>query len=234
MNEDAKVSREMQNAFVDGELDQVEWARVAEQVQGDEGLRAELCGLRAVKDLVQRAYAPTPRPHAAAGRTLRRGAVAAACLLSAAAGWLGHASWMPEEVDIERALTAGATLREVAGDRIVLHVSSSRGETIATALEEVEDALRAAERARRRLNIEVVANSSGLDMFRADMAPFPERLAALRAAYPSVTLVACNQTIDRLREKGIEVRLLPGVEVAPSALDQVVRRLQGGWAYVRA
>ena len=234
MSEETKVSREMQNAFVDGELDQAEWARVAAQGQRDEGLRAELCGLRAVKDLVQRAYAPAPRPRASAGRTVRWAAGAALCLISATAGWLGRAAWSPEEAEIERALTAGATLREVTGDRILLHVSSSRRETIATALEEVEDALRAAGREQRRLSVEIVANSSGLDMFRADVAPFPQRVAALRAAYAGVTLVACNQTIDRLREKGVEVRLLPGVEVAPSALDQVVRRLQGGWAYVRA
>lgn len=234
MTDEAGVSQEMQCAFVDGELDQAEWARVAARLQQDEGLRAQVCGIRAVKDLVQNAYAqPAVAPRAPL-RGTRWAAIAAVCLLSVAAGWLGRSAWSPEAIELERALTAGATLREVVGDRILVHVSTSRRETIATALDEIEDVLRAASRDGRWLRVEVVANSSGLDMLRSDVAPFPERLAALRAAYPGVTLVACNQSIDRLREKGVVVRLLPGVEVAPSALDQVVKRLQGGWAYVRA
>lgn len=147
---------------------------------------------------------------------------------------MGRSAWSPQAVDLEDALTAGATLREVTGDRILVHMSSSRRETIATALDEIEEVLRAASRDGRRLRVEIVANSTGLELFRADTSPFPERLAALRATYPTVTLVACNQTIDRLRDKGVVVRLLPGVQVAPTALDQVVKRLQGGWAYVRA
>lgn len=234
MTEERSVSQEMQNAFVDGELDPAEWARVAAQLQQDEGLRAQVCDLRTVKELVRHAYGPLPVVARPAMRGVRWGAVAALCILSVAAGWLGHSAWAPEAIELERALTAGATLREVAGDSILMHVSTSRRETIATALDEIEDVLRAASRDGRRLRVEVVANSSGLDMLRADTSPFPARLAAMRAAYPGVTLVACNQSIDRLREKGVVVRLLPGVEVAPSALDQVVKRLQGGWAYVRA
>jgi intracellular sulfur oxidation DsrE/DsrF family protein len=232
MTNDPRISDELKCAFVDGELGRAEWARVAEQAQRDERLRDDLCGLRSVKELVQHAYpaaAQRARPSAS-----QWGAVAALCLVSVAAGWFGKAAWSPDTIELERALTAGATLREIQGDRIVVHVSTSRRETIATALEEAEDALRAARQEGRRLQLEIVANSSGLDMFRADAAPFPARLATLQATYPGVTLVACNQTIDRLREKGIEVRLLPGVQVAPSALDQVVKRLQGGWAYVRA
>jgi intracellular sulfur oxidation DsrE/DsrF family protein len=39
--------------------------------------------------------------------------------------------------------------------------------------------------------------------------------------------------VERLREKGIEVRLLPGTRVASSALDQIVTRMGQGWSYVR-
>jgi len=34
--------------------------------------------------------------------------------------------------------------------------------------------------------------------------------------------------------KGRQLTLLPGTEVAPSALDEVVKRLRDGWVYVRA
>jgi intracellular sulfur oxidation DsrE/DsrF family protein len=55
----------------------------------------------------------------------------------------------------------------------------------------------------------------------------------LRAEHPNLALVACGQTVERLREKGIEVRLLPGTRVASSALDQIVTRMGQGWSYVR-
>lgn len=234
MTDEFKVSREMQNAFVDGELDEADWARVAARMPGDERLRAEICQLRAVKELVQHAYAAPVAARRAARPGTRWAAVAALCALSVAAGWLARSSWSPGAADVERALTAGASIREVTSDRILVHLSSSRRAAAATALDDVEDALRAAGQDGRALHVEIVANSSGLDLLRADTSQFAERLAALRAAYPGLTLVACNQTIDRLREKGIQVRLLPGVQVAPSALDQVVKRLQTGWVYVRA
>jgi len=233
MSDERKVSQEMQCAFVDGELDRAEWARVAALLQQDEQLRAEVCDIRAVKDLVRHAYAPPAVARPGASRRTHWAAVAALCAVSVAAGWFARSAWLPGAVEVEHALTAGTSLREIAGDRILVHVSSSRRELIATALDEIEDALRSAQQRGHRLNVEIVANSTGLELLRADASQFPERLAALRATYPGFTLVACSQTIARLREKGVAVQLLPGVQVAPSALDQVVRRLQGGWAYVR-
>lgn len=234
MTDERSVSQEMQNAFVDGELDSSEWARVAAQLRQDEVLRAQVCDLRAVKELLRHAYGPLPVARQAASWGARWAAVAALCFLSVAAGWFGRSAWMPDTVDVERALTAGTSLREVTGDRILVHVTSSRRELIATTLDEIENALHLAQQRGHRLNMEIVANSTGLELLRSDGSQFPERLAALRATYPGFTLVACGQTLDRLRETGVPVQLLPGVQVVSSALDQVVRRLQGGWAYVRA
>lgn len=234
MRTEHDVSREMRSAFVDGELDQADWGRIAGQVGRDETLRAEVCEIRTVKDLVRGAYAAPPRASrhgAASGRRLA--AIAALCLVSAGAGWLVHAAFAPGISETEAALTEGASLREVSNERVVLHVSSSRRETLQTALDEMEEVLRASARGGRHIKIEIVANSSGLDLLRTETSPFPARIATLRAMYSNLTLVACNQTIDRLREKGITVHLLPGVQSAPTALDQIVKRLQGGWAYVR-
>ena len=161
-------------------------------------------------------------------------AVAALCVLSAATGWLGHSRLSEIAANDEVALAAGGGLRHMTGEKILVHVSSARAESMATALEEVEDTLRAARARGRGIEVEIVANSAGLALLRADVSPHARKIAALRALYPNLTLIACNQTIDRLRENGVQVTLLPGVEVAPSALEQVVKRLQAGWVYVRA
>ncbi len=226
MNPPQKVSPEMQGAFVDGELDAAEWARIAEQARTDPGLRAGLCEIRTLKELVRGAYGalpPASRRARAAGH--RWAAIAALCLASAVTGWFGSSVFQSES----RFAVASA-----GGDRVVVHVDSARREALAAALDEVEDALRSGRTEKRAMAIEIVANRAGLELMRADTSPFAERIARLRAEYPGFTLVACNQTIERLREKGVAVRLLPGVQIAPSALEQIVRRLQHGWVYVRA
>ena len=54
--------------------------------------------------------------------------------------------------------------------------------------------------------------------------------------YKNVKFLACGKTIERLQLKNIlqTVPLLPGVTVVPSALDQVILRMQDGWSYIRA
>lgn len=106
-------------------------------------------------------------------------------------------------------------------------------EALATALDEVEGLLRSARAERRAIEVEIVANSSGLDLL-ADASPYARRVAALRKEYPNLGLVACGQTIARRRAGGLEVNLVPGTAIAPSALEQVIERLRSGWIYVRA
>ena len=84
------------------------------------------------------------------------------------------------------------------------------------------------------MHVEIVANQTGLDILRAGKSPYAKRLEKLRATYPNLTYIACHQTADRLRENGVAVKLLPGVHYAPTALDEIVKRMQQGWVYIRA
>ena len=237
MSEEHRVSAEMQSAFVDGQLDSAEWERIAGRIEGDARLREDLCALRTVKEMVRHAYAVTPaRPGRSAREPLRRWmAVAAAGAVFSLAGWFGHAWW---GADPQRDPAAGYALRgdwrSLDRNHVLVHVSSGRSEALAAALDEVEDALRSARAARRGIEIEIVVNGTGLDLLRTGITPYAARVAAMRAEYPNLGFVACGQTLQRLREQGLAVELLPGTEVAPSALDQVVKRLQTGWVYVRA
>jgi intracellular sulfur oxidation DsrE/DsrF family protein len=229
------VSREMQNAFVDGQLDAVEWSAMLERIAGDAALRRDICELRAAKDMVRGAYAdvkPDGREQLRS-RGWRGWGIAALLVACIAAGWTGRAMIGAGGAG-ENPGQRAAALRDVAADRILVHVSSGNRETLGTALDEVEDLLRGARAAGRKVDVEIVANSTGLDLLRVDASPYLARVATLRRQFPNLTFVACNQTIERLREHGVAVDLLPGVHVAPSALDQVVKRLQGGWVYIRA
>jgi intracellular sulfur oxidation DsrE/DsrF family protein len=83
------------------------------------------------------------------------------------------------------------------------------------------------------VSVEIVANGGGLDLLREGVSAYPQRIARLRGTYPGLALVACGQTVQRLRDGGADVQLLPGTSIASSALDQVVLRMQQGWAYVK-
>jgi intracellular sulfur oxidation DsrE/DsrF family protein len=227
MSQQREVSREMQNAFVDGQLDAADWTALVERMGEDETLRRQVCELRTLKDMTRSAYAGVhPRRAAPAANRWGWARVAGVALVFALAGWLGRAA-------LERPPVV-AELHGVAADRILVHVASSRGEVVDSALQEVEDYLRDARAAGHKVQVEIVANNTGMDILRADTSAYAKRLERLRAAYPNLTYIACNQTADRLRDKGVAVKLLPGVQLAPTALDEIVRRMQQGWVYIRA
>jgi intracellular sulfur oxidation DsrE/DsrF family protein len=241
MSEERKVSDELRNAFVDGELDAAEWARVAQCVERDAALREEVCELRMAKDMVRHAYAEPParrRAREAAASGWR--SIAAAAVAFAAAGWFGHAWWeRAPALDSASAYalrgdwhSLRADWRALDGNRVLVHVSSGAPAALGTALDEAEDLLRSARAGHRRVEVEIVANGTGIDLLRADASPLAARLAALRGEFPELGLVACGQTLER-RRAGQQFTLLPGTVVAPSALDQVIKRLRDGWVYVR-
>jgi intracellular sulfur oxidation DsrE/DsrF family protein len=244
MNSDDKadVSYDRLNALVDGELDRSEESRVLDAIRQDPDLERQACELRHAKHLVRNAYRDETPLRGKHGRGPPVGwrwlAVAAVSLvtLGASGGWIGHSlqlrgqdgdySWL--------AKYRGAVTQAASADRVLLHLSSSAPERVSAMVDEAEGMLRAARQASRAVSIEIVANNTGLDALRLDVTSDAGRLAALQAEYPNLTLVACAQTIERLRERGVQARLLPRATVATSALDQIVKRIHEGWTYVRA
>ena len=226
MSHEQEVSREMQSAFVDGQLDAADWTAMVQRMGEDEALRCQVCELRTLKDMVKGAYAEV-RPRRTALPANRRGwaLVAGIALVFALAGWFAHDATEP---------TGAVGLHQVAASGVVVHVASSRPDVVDTALQEVEDYLHDARAAGRKVHVEIVANQTGLDILRAGKSPYAKRLEELRATYPNLTYIACHQTADRLRAQGVKVKLLPGVHYATTALDEIVKRMQQGWVYIRA
>src|SRR3990172_8415306 len=181
--------------------------------------------------MVRHAYAIPPVPRVPARRIASPGwkTLAAASIGFAILGWFGHARGAgepPTVLDPASAYALRGDWHSLRGDwrsleanRVLVHVSSGSREALGTALEEVEDLLRAARAGRRNVEVEIVANSSGLDLLRATASPHAQRIASLRREYSNLSLVACGQTLARLRERGQPTDLLPGTVIAPSALE---------------
>ena len=244
MREDQGVSEEILNAYVDGQLDGEELGSMLRRMDEDKALAWRASQQRAMSRMVREAYAlPAVRGGAAMNarsgpaiplRSLAAGLVLA---LGVAGGWLAHDRW--GESAGAAGLSSGAPRMARLGEgvqnqrRVILNISSSRPEKLQAALDEAENLLAGYADSSRQLQLEVVASSDGLNLLRADVSPSAKRIEALRAKYPNLVFLACRQSVDRLRAQGIPVKLLPGVDEAPSALDQVVLRLRQGWDYIK-
>ncbi|MDD5296842.1 MAG: hypothetical protein PHU46_08010 [Rhodocyclaceae bacterium] len=227
------VSDELLNAFVDDELDAAEKTRLLNKMAEDTGLRERVCQLWQVKELLRGAYPLQANP---AGRNKRTGlppgrygrALAAGLMLAvgSAMGWIAHS-----EHDGRGGLQLSA--RQMAEGKVILHLASSDPDRLKVALDEAEELSREHDKSGKPVQIELLANDAGLALVRADTSPYAERVEALIKAHGNLSFLACNNGIEKLRTAGVEVRLLPHVAVAPSALDQIMMRLQQGWTYVQ-
>jgi len=90
-----------------------------------------------------------------------------------------------------------------------------------------------ADRQGRTMQLEVIANSHGRDLLRAGQSPYAERIARMSRRHANLQWVACGQTIARITGEGQKVELLPAARTAPSAIGEIITRLQQGWTYVQ-
>lgn len=245
MNPHETFSDEFLNAFVDGELDSAEKARLLEALCHDEQLNARVCEMQKVRELLQHAYEHPPAP---LGRQAENGGhgsrwfgtgIAAGIMLVVGTilGWGLHGYQTPQSglLDIAQSMQTNPPM---AGSdntwRVVLHVTTADPYRLKTVLDEAEDLLQNRLLQKNPVEVEILANGRGLNLLRTDTSPFAARIQALQARYDNLAFKACQNTINRLkREKRIEVKLLPAAQVVPTAIGEVIHRQRQGWAYIQ-
>jgi hypothetical protein len=236
------VSDETLHAFVDGELDVAESEKLIAGMRENEALAQRVCNLRSLKSMVQLAYAVPPHAGSAKGRedkaALRRTVQRCAygCLILVVG--LG-AGWSLRGLDAPGPLSswdrADAVTLAVKADpgRVLLHIDNGAPDKMLDVLDEAERYLNQAEAHGRAMQLEILANSRGLDLLRAGYSPHAERIAKMRQRHANLQFIACGQSVARFAAEGERVVLLPAARTAPSAIGEIVTRLQQGWTYVR-
>ena len=221
-----EISDEQLNAFIDDELDAADRERVLTAVAVDGALAQRACALRLLKEQVRHAYAEPPAAPSRQRPARPWRALAMALMLAGAAlgGWIAR-----DQVGV----VGNSLARKADTGHVVLHLAAWDEQRARIALDDAEGLLRTAREAGQPIEVELVANRGGLDLLRTEVSPHADRIARLRAEHPNFALIACGQTVERLREKGLGVHLLPGTQVASSALEQIVTRMSQGWSYVR-
>ncbi|MBI5785474.1 MAG: DsrE family protein [Rhodocyclales bacterium] len=228
-----EISDELLNAFADNELDGAEKAEVLECIAADAGLRAKVCETWHLKELVRSAH---PLARQDGGRKKPSswrlfGLPLAACLLlmvGAGSGWLAHErydeAWIPgAELKSIQARSSGVLLHLVSGDAADIDKALRKAEQVAAA-RDVNGGI---------IQVELVANGPGIRMMQVDNAGLATRIAKMRERHKNLRLIACNETMNRLRERGVEVTLQPAVDVVPSAIEEIATRIDQGWRYLQ-
>jgi intracellular sulfur oxidation DsrE/DsrF family protein len=249
---DERLSEETVSAFVDGELDGDERLHVLSLSQERDAVRRQLCETRKLKDLVREAYANVPlmvrsKP-AGSPREARfppRALAAAVAAVMFLAGMLaGRSLPGPSEpamgyqdpVFLELSELVSLDEAEKANGRaanIVLHLATDDGQRVSDALAKIDRFVgQQQSQGFRRVQVEIVANGRGLDLLRIAHTPYEAKVKQL-ARDDYVTILACRQAVQRLRERGVTVDLIPEADLAASALDRIIQRLREGWVYVK-
>jgi len=238
------VSDETLHAFIDGELDVAESETLIARIRDDKELAQRVCALRSLQSMVRLAYAEPPlaagRGRHAASRRQFMQRCAYGCLVLVAGlsgGWalrgLESQAVATVPVAVPGRFQTVSLAREADPNRVLLHLDSAAPDKMLAVLDQAERLLNEAEQQGRAMQLEVVANSRGINLLRAGATPHTARMTRMKQRHVNLHWVACGQSIARLTNDGERVVLLPATRTAPTAIGEIVTRLQQGWTYVR-
>ena len=242
------VSDETLNAFVDGEFDVAESESLIARMRDDPDLAQRVGTLRSLQSMVRLAYAEPPvsrgwgvAPAVPRRQFMQRCAFGCLILLAGLSGGWGLRSLESQAVAVTPATPAldksgyqtVSLAREADPNRVLLHLDSAAPDKMLAALDQADRLLDEAEQQGRVMQIEIVANSHGIKLMRAGISPHAARMARMQQRHTNLQWVACSQTIARLKGEGQNMELLPAARIAPTAIGEIVTRLQQGWTYVR-
>lgn len=238
-NEHKPISDEQLNAFVDDELDFEERTQLFEQMEQNKALAQQARELRQLRSLLQHTYRNPPLP--SHNRIKPRNqtplkALAAGLLLGigAISGWYGNTLLSASHqvaTDEEHTVRLNSMIAEEGN--LLIHISSDDPQRMKAALDYAEEELAIHRDQNREFRLEILTNDGGVELLRRDTSPYPERIAALLGQYENITFIACANALHKLQERGINVKLLPGIESEQTAIDKIVDRLENGWRYLK-
>lgn len=232
------------HAYIDNELAPSDRHELLQQILVDEELRERLCDLQRGKELVRQAFLePPPPPRTQPSRThfaaLRRfGSVAAVLALMVLSFFGGLYLSKAQHPSLTATLSSmGAvglkkTALETRPNRVLFHIASENHVKFTHTLDQATNLLTTYHKG--DVIVEVVVNGGALNLLQAGDNPYAKRVHALMKEYPNLHIVACGIGIKYLESRGFPMDLMHQVRVAPSAVQEIVRRLRQGWVYINA
>ncbi|MBT9614061.1 MAG: DsrE family protein [Burkholderiales bacterium] len=213
----ADFSEEELNAFIDGELNAADQARILEAIGRNEALQQRVAEYQRTQQLLRHAYEHPPQPHARRAVTPSRAwqALAATLLLciGVGSGWLLH----------------GVAIKQFAAQTtkgVVIQVSEADPAKWEMALINARNVRKAY--GDKPMAVEIVAYGPGLKMFHHNSRVATELEAARKSG---VKLLACGNTMSMTHTTRDELNR--AVDVVPAGIVEIMERQQDGYAYIR-
>jgi len=241
----AKYSDEIINAYIDGELGAAEKQGFRLDMERDDELAARVDALCHLKKSLQASYQQLPvvsrQVVQSSGKSWAQ-SVAALLLLvvGVLAGWLGHGNYSHEKSILANAkqntALEGVQLTPVnfsRANKIILHLSNDQDDRLRKTLEKVEMIIAKYKENGLPYQVEVIANAGGINLLRDDVSPYKKRIGNILNAYDNVSFIACSNALERLRLQGIEPHLIKRTKTGVTAVEQIIKRLQQGWVYMK-
>jgi intracellular sulfur oxidation DsrE/DsrF family protein len=242
-NDQLNYSDEMLNAYLDNELASEERKRLIEDLRENDGLRQRVCKLEQVRNMISIAYHDIPAPKHTLdpkGRSRSSFATIAASILVVVGiigGWFGHAYLQQKNsglVQLADSVQVNDPVEGVRPWKVLLHVTSDDEYRLNALLDETEKVLREYKARQQKVSVQILANGKGLNLLRDDKSPYGKRIAELQSNYDNLIFMACAKAMARVKQQtGKDVQLLPGIQVAPSALGEVLSKQKEGWTYIK-
>jgi len=228
------------HALADGQLDSHHREKVLSRLENDSELRGEMCDIYRIKDLVQTAYPANdfkqkPQSFIASnyGHFTKVASYLLAFLVTLGAGYTLSDSGILNinRLDHQADKTGiSLTNAKTQDNKVIVFLSSSEPGKFTKALSKAESLTKKYQHTKGK--VYVVTSAAGIDLLRTKTSPHKQKINQLAELYPSLHFVACNNTLYQIKQKGKSVELIKSAEVAPSAVEFVVKHLQQGWRYI--
>ena len=232
-----KFSEDMINAYADGELQGSEKAEFEAVLHEELELQDALDEVLQLKRELRKAYQYVEMPVQKQKPSVnyRVASYVGLFLLAFSSGWFsGDLVHRTNSVGVQVSeLTQAMSANTKAKNKYILHIGANDDAKFKSALDEAEALLVKYQGNQPLVELEVVANAGGLNLFREGKSPYSERVKRLSKLYPNIRFIACSNAIERLRERGEVANLITTVHQGPTALDQVVMRMNEGWSYIK-
>lgn len=243
IHDKTQYSDEHLNAFIDNQLDTAEKAEILDAVRHDAELSQRVCKLQKLHNLVQLSYqgVEIPERHKVTNNLTQAekfkwfAAASFFLAIGTVTGWISHQAINSNNLtDITQVAHNPIATNNAEHWKLMLHVSTANPNRLNIVLNEAETLLEEYASSSRKLELEILANSEGLTLVTNNGKGYNKRLQKLQQKYENLAVMVCGQTLKKIQHtSGKKLKLLPDTNIVPSAINQIVKRQQSGWSYIR-
>lgn len=219
------------HAYLDGELSHDECVEVERALEKDADLRQEFEKYKSLKSSLLKAYSDIPMPPKNQNTSTNSEkkalwnipkTAAASLLLGLVIGAGIYKVALVQDHSMP-------VLQQAMSENYLVHIDSDSPDKQKQAVKEIEALL---ETVSANARVDLISNYNGVQLFDVNNPNNPE-LSRLLEKYDNLTLFACKRALDRAKQMGKPIKLMPNVQHKKPAIDAVVERLNSGWSYIK-